>query len=691
MNDPPPPVGIDLGTAYSAIACIDAAGIPQVVANEMAELAMPSTLLFDAQVFAGREAKERREFALDNYADGFKRDIGKPYFSRPLRGQSVPPEVLSGFLVQKLVRDAKPIVGEFESAVVTVPAYFDSRQRMATRRAIALGGLTTIDIVNEPTAAAIATGYERQRLGLASERYKILVYDLGGGTFDATLLVVEDNVFKTFRTDGEAFLGGRDFDACLSEILASKFVEKHGINPHSDPFYAIALNRLAERAKHALSDQTQVQVQFEYAGIAHEMTVSRGEFENAIGPRVERSIMTCQATLADAGLTFADLDEVLMVGGSSRIPLVRQRLQQEAGRPITLHAEPDQVVAKGAAVYCAMASRHPSIPQDSQFEIVNVNSHGLGILGVSLETGEQANQVMIPRNTQLPAQASMAFTTAKDNQSNIRVRLVEGESENPKYCTHLGRGTVKLPSGLPRGTVVHVQCQYDRVGSISVRARIPSTGVDAVVAWNGEGHESLEPLGRWRERLCSRFDGETPNGDVRQSQQNQTGKAGTPWPSALPRDTSLQADSERGRILERLDQLYRYVADHCEANGESGGGTSSEFGLAQVRRIGERLQILESAQKAILAARQSAPPLQDDVESKSHLSTIQIEHHRLTKLHDHLKVEAGRQRFDSPRPLDIDDELGNEIRRLTNWLLEPDSRISPGSQISSGSRISPGY
>ena len=228
-------IGLDIGTSTCAAATIGSDGCPYLITAPGGSRLVPSVVFFDDHVRVGNRAIDSRKFAVDNYADGFKRDIGKPHYRTSLRSHQVPPEVLTGFVIQYIKDYARTAVGNFESVVATVPAYFDERQRTATRRAVSLAGLDTLQIINEPTAAAIAAGHKLLAEGAIRSGHTILVYDLGGGTFDATLLEIDGRVFKTRATDGEIYLGGRDFNQRIADMVAEKFVGSHGVDPRADP------------------------------------------------------------------------------------------------------------------------------------------------------------------------------------------------------------------------------------------------------------------------------------------------------------------------------------------------------------------------------------------------------------------------------------------------------------------------
>ncbi len=403
-------VGFDLGTTISVASYVDSSGTLHVAKDQHGNSLIPSAIFFSDHAIVGQAAIELSEQALDNFAEGFKRDVGRPHYRKRVRLCEVPPEILTAFLVEHLAENVRQEIGEVTEVVVTVPAYFDERQRTATQRAVALAGLKVLDIINEPTAAAIAAGYELIRSQAAHADQKLLVYDFGGGTFDATLLEVDGKVFRTLGTDGDIYLGGRDLNERIATILAESFISKHGVDPRSDPCDSMKLLHLARDIKHALSNRQSIDISFQHAGLLDGFTFTRAMFEEAAASLIERTFMTANSVVTEAGLTWNDVDRILLVGGSSRIPMVRERLEKETHKPVDLSDRPDEIVARGAALYAALRSEHDYLDADSRFEVVNVNAHSLGIQGVDLATKQKVNKIIIPRNTALPTASTAGLS-----------------------------------------------------------------------------------------------------------------------------------------------------------------------------------------------------------------------------------------------------------------------------------------
>lgn len=501
-----PAVGIDLGTTYSAVAYLDAHGRPVTLINGAGDLLSPSAVSFeDGQVVVGKEAVKASVFEPAQFADCFKRDMGRRHFRRTIGSQAVPPEVLSGFILERLKLDAEARIGTIERAVITVPAFFDETRRRATQEAGRLAGLEVLDIINEPTAAAIAFAYYRRllpQLSNAPPNEKILVYDLGGGTFDVTVLDIQGDKLLTLATDGDVQLGGKDFDERLVNHVADAFLTAHGVDPRSNPHDAAQLWLQVQDAKHTLSERDKTAIPCAHAGIRMRIDVTRDLFQALTRDLLERTENTTQLVLKQARLDWQDIDRVLLVGGSTRMPMVREMLRRLSGKNPDSSLSPDEAVAHGAAIYAGLLTGAADRQATSTLEIVNVNSHSLGIIGLDRRTNRRQNTIVIPKNTPLPCKVARKFVTARSNQSSVKIAIVEGESEQPEHCIALGECVVRnLPPGLPQDTTVEVEYRYETSGRISVVARVPSVRQSASVEiQHAVGHD-LGTLDAWRQKL----------------------------------------------------------------------------------------------------------------------------------------------------------------------------------------------
>lgn len=497
-----PAVGIDLGTTYSVVACLDETGRPQTLSNAEGDILTPSVVLIeDYEVIVGKEAVKAMGDEMERIADCSKRDVGQRMYHKSLGGRQYPPEALEAWILNKLRQDTQKQIGTYQKVVVTVPAYFDEVRRKATQDAGYIAGFEVLDIINEPTAAAVAFGFQQGFLsdeGTSRERRNILVYDLGGGTFDVTVMQIGGRDFTALATDGDVHLGGRDWDQRLVDLVAEEFVRKHGVDPREDPNMEGRLWRECEDAKRTLSARSRATVSCEYQGKSARLEVTRDQFEELTLDLLERTSFTTRQTLQAAGLEWADIERILLVGGSTRMPAVARMLKQLSGKDPDQSVSPDEAVAQGAALHAGLLlSRHAG--RSPRFQIRNVNSHSLGVVANEAKTGQLRNAVLIPRNTPLPTEATRVFHTQKMGQKSILVQIVEGESASPGDCSQVGRCSVRdLPPDLPAKTPIEVRFRYLENGRLSVQVKVART--DTVLEHEIMRENSLtrEQLNSWR-------------------------------------------------------------------------------------------------------------------------------------------------------------------------------------------------
>ena len=649
-------LGLDLGTTTSVAAIVDATGRSRTIAGPRGSHLIPSALFFDDGVTVGERALELGQDDPAGLAEGFKRDMGKPHYGREVRFCQIPPEVLSAFLIAHLRDSVGQAVGPPERAVVTVPAFYDEKQRTATQQAARLAGMEVLDIINEPTAAAIAAGYELFAPADARPAgpQSILVYDLGGGTFDVTLLEYEDRVFRAVATDGDILLGGRDFDERLAGIAAQRFLEKHGTDPRTDPRDLLRLWQLARQAKHLLSSQDRCTISVQHAKLSAGVEITREQFEEAIEPLIERSLSTTSDCLRMAGKSWRDLDQFLLVGGSSRIPLIARKVEQLTGRAPRLADNPDDLVAIGAALYAATKSEGLLSDAASRFDVVNVNAHSLGIQGVDPATKQPVNKIIIPRNTPLPKTRAGGFCTRKDGQRNVRVRLLEGESENPKFCTVLGDCIVQIDRPVPKGTDIRVTCQYAANGTITVSARIPEIKASAYVELRRDGYCELESLDVWRARL-------TTESDIRRSTEVLA--------ASLHRQLEKidQGSGTLSTSLAKLDALYRFVGQLAADDPPPAQAVQSHRLVHDLQRETETLEdLIQKLDRTYHETRQ----YQDRLELAGRLAQIKMAWEQSVRLLDHARLALGREcAGENVVPAGASNQL-EDIRRLEQTLTE---------------------
>jgi len=511
-------IGIDLGTTFSCMARLTKDGEPVTIPNREGDRITPSVLLVENElVIIGKEAKRSECLAPDKTAVCVKRDMGEKSYSHSLGGRAFRPEVLSAFILKRLKNDAENRVGPVTRAVITVPAYFDDTRRKATQDAGKIAGLNVIDIINEPTAAALAFAFDRHirkhsdAKSFANEMQHgettVLVYDLGGGTFDVSLVRMSPDKFETLATDGDVRLGGRDWDQKLVDYAADQFLNAHGSDPREDAESRAFLYQAAEQAKHALSVRPATKMMVLHAATRMSVEITREQFEEITDSLLTRTEMTTDLVVESAGLTWNEVDRILLVGGMTRCPQVREMLSRLSGKEPDASLSADEVVAHGAAIHggMLMARQHagdfPDVSQRwANFQTVDVNSHSLGV-AVRASAG-YANSILIPKNTQLPITKSKVYQTSSANQRQVRVRILEGEALEAEACVQIGELLISnLPPNLPPRSPIEVQVSYGTDGRISVVGRDLTSGrlVETLIV--REGGLTEEELGDEAQRI----------------------------------------------------------------------------------------------------------------------------------------------------------------------------------------------
>src|SRR5688500_14503649 len=500
-------IGIDLGTTNSCVAVMEG-GKPKVVENAEGARTTPSVVAFakDGERLVGQPAKRQAVTNPDNTVFAVKRLIGRR-FDDPITkkdmelvpykitrgpngdawvnagGKDYSPSQISAFILQKMKETAEAYLGEtVTQAVITTPAYFNDAQRQATKDAGQIAGLEVLRIINEPTAAALAYGLEKQ------DGKTIAVYDLGGGTFDISILEIGDGVFEVKSTNGDTFLGGEDFDAKLVDYLADKFKTKENIDLRNDRLALQRLKESAEKAKIELSSAQTTEVNLPFITARMEggsstplhlvESISRADLERIVADLIKRTLDPCKKALADAGVKAADVDEVVLVGGMTRMPKVRDTVKEFFGKEPHTGVNPDEVVAMGAAIQAGVL----------QGEVKDVLLLDVTPLSLGIETLGGVFTRMIDRNTTIPSKKTQTFSTAEDNQNAVTIRVFQGEREMAADNKVLGQfdlvGIPPAPRGVPQ---IEVTFDIDANGIVNVSAKDKGTGKEQQIRIQASG------------------------------------------------------------------------------------------------------------------------------------------------------------------------------------------------------------
>lgn len=563
-------IGIDLGTTNSCVAVMEG-GEPVVITNAEGNRTTPSVVAFtkDGERLVGEVAKRQAVTNPDRTIISIKRHMGKDY-KKVIDGKEYTPQEISAMILQKIKADAESYLGEtITDAVITVPAYFTDSQRQATKDAGRIAGLNVKRIINEPTAAALAYGLDK-----TEGHQKIMVFDLGGGTFDVSILDVGDGVFEVLATRGNNNLGGDDFDQAIIDYVAEEFKKEHGIDLRENSMALQRLKEAAEKAKKELSTTMTTNINLPFvtataAGPLHlNMDLTRAKFNELTEHLVEKTMEPVKLALEDAGLKASDIDKVLLVGGSTRIPAVQEAVKRLTGKTPQKDINPDECVAIGAAIQGGVLSG-----EVKDLLLLDVTPLSLGI-----ETLGGVTTKIIERNTTIPTRKSQIFSTAADNQTSVEIHVVQGERQFAKDNTTLGRfildGIPPAPRGVPQ---IEVTFDIDANGIVNVSAKDLGTGREQKITITSstnlteeEIQEKIKEAERYAEEDRKRKEAVEirNNADTMVYQTEKT----------LKELEGKISDSEKKKVQEKLDQLKKALeGDNVEEIKAKTEELSQEF------------------------------------------------------------------------------------------------------------------
>lgn len=500
-------VGIDLGTTFCSVSIINDDAEPEVVPNAEGSYLTPSVVFFDGDVSViGELAKENAEEYPEKVVMFIKREMGNSAWFFKHKDKRLTPIDISALILKKLKNDSELYLGHrITHAVITVPAYFDDDRRRAVMTAGEMAGFEILMLLNEPTAAAIAFGVEKSKLDET-----VLVYDLGGGTFDVTLMKVRNKGkdIQIIASDGDHQLGGKDFDDAIIRICCGQFQIEHGFDPSCEAHDLQQIRADAEKVKIELSSRTKAAMLVRGQGCRSKIIIERNEFEEAIKPKIETTLALIRSVLRSSKQKKEQIDRILLVGGSTRIPYVRQTIKEFFNKEPDTSIDPDKAVSIGAAVMAAKKileispNTHSKATSEKygELKITDVISHSIGIEAVAMNN-QKINSILIRRNSPLPIEVSKEFITTLAGQTAIKVKVYQGEFQDPSLCNPIGDFILSgLPENRPEGKKVRVSVSCTANGVVDVSAKDIETGIETETQINyfsGETKKQVSAKKMW--------------------------------------------------------------------------------------------------------------------------------------------------------------------------------------------------
>ncbi len=583
----PKAVGIDLGTTNSVVSALEA-GDAVVIPNAEGARTTPSVVAFkDGEVLVGEVAKRQAVTNADRTIRSVKRHIGTNW-SEDIDGKTYTPQEISARILQKLKRDAEAYLGDtVNQAVITVPAYFDDAQRTATKEAGQIAGLEVLRIINEPTAAALAYGMDAEK-----DDQTILVFDLGGGTFDVSVLEIGDGVFEVKSTHGDTSLGGDDWDERVIDWLVTSFKNDHGVDLSKDKMAMQRLKEAAEKAKIELSQVAQTQINLPYvtatdSGALHlDQSLTRAKFQEMTSDLLERCKKPFEQALADAGLSRSEVDHVIMVGGSTRMPAVQELVHEMTGKEPHKGVNPDEVVAMGAAIQAGVLKG----------DVKDVLLLDVTPLSLGIETKGGVMTKLIERNTTIPTRKTEVFTTAEDSQPSVEIHVLQGEREMSDFNKTLGKfQLVDLPPA-PRGVPqIEVTFDIDANGIVNVSAKDRATSKEQSITITGQSSLSKDQIDQMVRDAEAHADEDKRRRD--EADARNTGD------SLVYQTDKLLSDQGDKLAADEREQVEAALADLKEALGGNDAATisSATERLAEASQKASQTLYEQSAAEAAAA------------------------------------------------------------------------------------------